>query len=404
MRFFINRDPTVYDTCIMYVVNYGSINDIHTEGAHLLEHVIAEGGTRSKTYEDILTQVRDFKEFNAETTDDYTVFYALVGRRNLGRAMEFLSDIINCSIIPESSVGRERKRVICELLEAMDEIPQRMDETICRSMFGSEAFDTFEQRLDSVKAITARQLRNIYNDFFVQENSMIVVNSGMKQAEIMDMINMYTNLEGGSRSLSHTPHRNRTVYLENHTENDILVEVNGMNSSRIGLGISLPGALRFNRPHDYVAIELLDKIISEHICERGILSGVYMYSHDISTLIRKDSSSIVIQTATNPERLDIENVKQVIVDEIRKVSDGAINREEIERHKRELKREIREFDCDVYNNVNYAFMMSGSRKDHADMVSDISIRSLKDFARGIDPDRLASVIFVPKKSTNIRSE
>ena len=75
MRFFINRDPTVYDTCIMYVVNYGSINDIHTEGAHLLEHVIAEGGTRSKTYEDILTQVRDFKEFNAETTDDYTVFY-----------------------------------------------------------------------------------------------------------------------------------------------------------------------------------------------------------------------------------------------------------------------------------------------------------------------------------------
>ncbi len=405
MRFFINRDPNLSDTCITYVVNYGSINERYVEGAHLLEHVVAQGGTDTKTAEDILTEIRYFKDFNAETTyDDYTAFYVLAGKREIGRAIEFLSNIVNCSMIPEPSVEREKRRVVCEVLERMDEIPCRVENIVFRAMFGSEAFGSFEERLDSVKRITAAHLRSEYNSFFVPENTIMVVNTGLKHTEILDIINNHAHIEGDERRLSRTMHRNGMLYLENHTENDILVEAEGINSSRIGIGIPLPGALRFNRPHDYVAIELLGKAISERIYERGLLSGLYIYSNDVSALIGRDSSSIIVQTSTNPNTEDIRDVKRFIVDQIRTVSDGDMNKREMDYYKRSLRREIKELGCDVYSNANYAVMASGNGKDHIDMVSDISIRYLRDFARGIDPDRLASVIFVPKKSTNIRSE
>lgn len=94
--------------------------------AHLLEHTLFKGTTKRKAYQVNCRLENRGGEINAFTTKEETVVHATVMRRDFGKAVELMDDIIFHSTFPRDEVEKEKEVIYDEINMYKDSPDERI--------------------------------------------------------------------------------------------------------------------------------------------------------------------------------------------------------------------------------------------------------------------------------------
>ena len=116
--------PVVY---CGYQVNVGTANELPNEEgiAHFCEHVTFKGTTRRTAIDVIQCLEQVGGDLNAFTTKTNTVYYSVILKDHLPRAIDLLTDIVFHSTYPQKEINKEVE-VICDEIESYNDSPAEL--------------------------------------------------------------------------------------------------------------------------------------------------------------------------------------------------------------------------------------------------------------------------------------
>ncbi len=116
--------PVVY---CGYQVNVGTANELPNEEgiAHFCEHVTFKGTTRRTAIDVIQCLEQVGGDLNAFTTKTDTVYYSVILKDHLPRAIDLLTDIVFHSTYPQKEINKEVE-VICDEIESYNDSPAEL--------------------------------------------------------------------------------------------------------------------------------------------------------------------------------------------------------------------------------------------------------------------------------------
>ena len=116
--------PVVY---CGYQVNVGTANELPNEEgiAHFCEHVTFKGTTQRTAIDVIQCLEQVGGDLNAFTTKTDTVYYSVILKDNLPRAIDLLTDIVFHSTYPQKEINKEVE-VICDEIESYNDSPAEL--------------------------------------------------------------------------------------------------------------------------------------------------------------------------------------------------------------------------------------------------------------------------------------
>lgn len=145
--------------------------------SHFLEHMLFEGTKKRKTSREIANEIEKYGgEFNAYTTGDRTAFFIKIINKKFGNALDILSDIVKNPVFGEKIMEKE-KQVILKEINMVNDDP-RLHQWI---LFQQALFEKHPARhptygtVDTVKAITRKQLVDYYTTHYIPNNMIISI-------------------------------------------------------------------------------------------------------------------------------------------------------------------------------------------------------------------------------------
>ena len=120
--------PSQSAVCVCgYGINAGSRDELPGEEglAHFCEHVTFKGTRRRRAWHVLNCLERVGGELNAFTGKEDTVYYAMLLREHLPRAIDLLTDIVFHSEYPQREIDKE-VAVICDEIESYNDSPAEL--------------------------------------------------------------------------------------------------------------------------------------------------------------------------------------------------------------------------------------------------------------------------------------
>ncbi|MGE4234278.1 MAG: M16 family metallopeptidase [Bacteriovoracia bacterium] len=173
-------------------VKAGSRHELpHEEGiSHFLEHMMFKG-TKSRSALQIAKEIDSVGgEFNAFTSREYTCFHLLLLSKDVGLAVDILSDVILNSKFDSTEVERERKVVLQEIAMTEDS-----PEELAHDLFFEKAFK--DQTLGkpilgtrkSVASFTRKKVVDYFHQHYTPSRIVIAVAGNVSHEEVKRKLN-----------------------------------------------------------------------------------------------------------------------------------------------------------------------------------------------------------------------
>ncbi|MBA2226393.1 MAG: pitrilysin family protein [Thermogemmata sp.] len=169
--------PTARSVALGFFVNTGARDENEDEAgvSHFLEHM-AFKGTARRTAWDVN---RDFDRigaaYNAYTSEENTVFYAVVLPEYLPQAMDILADILRPSLRQEDF--DTEKQVILEEIKMYEDVPESVAWEHARKLYydGHPLGHSVLGSLESIQALTREQMYAYFQRRYGAENIILSV-------------------------------------------------------------------------------------------------------------------------------------------------------------------------------------------------------------------------------------
>ena len=163
--------------------------DIIPGSAHFLEHKVMalsenkEISKRINSYGSLANAWTNYKGTN----------YNIFGSINLIENLKILLDIFYNINIDEKNVEEEKGIIGEEIDMYKDQINSFMNEQLLKNMFSnSYVKNTVIGERSDIEKITSESLNRVYNDYYVPNNTFIVVTGDFDKDEVMKVIKDYT--------------------------------------------------------------------------------------------------------------------------------------------------------------------------------------------------------------------
>ena len=310
-------------------IGAGSRSEAESEHgvAHFLEHM-AFKGTARRSARDIAEEIEAVGgDLNAATGLDSTAYYARVMRKDLGLALDLLSDILLNPRFDPEEMERERDVILQEIASSIDspedtvfELAQEAaypNQPVGRPILGTAASVGLFQRdhLGSYLAAQYRAPSMVLAAAGAVDHAALLAKAEHRLASLsteMPQLHSEARYDGGVR-------RSERVFEQTH----------------LVLGFEAPPY----RHADYFAAQVMagalgggmsSRLFQEVRERRGLCYTIYAFS---SGLI--DSGMFAVYAATGPDRAD--NLLAVIHDELHRAADTGFTESEIDRVKAQLK-------------------------------------------------------------------
>ncbi|WP_035291471.1 pitrilysin family protein [Clostridium sp. KNHs214] len=190
----IKKDTRI--ASINLAVKIGSLYEHKNEKGicHFIEHMLFKGTTNrnNEKLNDELEQLGG--EYNAYTDYTSTVYTVTSLCEELDKAVELLSDMTMNSIFNEDELEKERGVILAEIRTSKDDIEDYSFRRINSMAFKESPikYDTIGQE-ETVKRFSREDLMNYYKNYYVPNNSCIVVVSSYEHEEVVELIEKYFN-------------------------------------------------------------------------------------------------------------------------------------------------------------------------------------------------------------------
>ena len=296
--------------------------------SHFIEHLLFKG-TKKRTAAEIAEQFDAVGGvLNAFTGKEYTCYYAKVLGADLKMATELLADLFLESVFDPAEIDRERQVVLQEISQAEDTPDDFIHDLfnlhfwrghpLALPIFGS---------VETVNAIDRELLVSFMADRYRAGRVFIAAAGALDHEELVaDCQRLFGAIEGDGRGEPITP-PNETVMVLNQPK-----ELEQAHICIGGPGISQLDPLRFAAYVMNTAVGggMSSRLFQEVREKRGRVYSIYSF---ISSFL--DCGYFGIYAGTNPDWVD--EVIEVTLAEIGKVSRDGLTRAELERAKSQLK-------------------------------------------------------------------
>lgn len=310
--------------------------DVIPGSAHFLEHKVMALSENKE----ISKRINDLGSLANAWTSYYGTNYNIFGSINLIENLKLLLDIFYNTNINEKSVNEEKGIIGEEIDMYKDQIDSLMYSKLFDNLFNkSYTKHTVVGEREDIAKITARSLNEIYNDYYVPNNTFIIVTGNFDIDEVMNTIKDYMkNIKVKPKEL---PKRikERDKEIVNVPYEEIKKD---MENTRVKYAIKIKKNI-FGIKDDNILKDYLGLILSNNFSATSELFERYKDNDIVIGMsygvnIIDDYLIININALTNDGNRFIDNIKE----DIKKLK---LNEEEFERKKKKyLKSYILDFD------------------------------------------------------------
>lgn len=327
--------------------------DVIPGSAHFLEHKVMALSENKE----ISKRINDLGSLANAWTSYYGTNYNIFGSINLIENLKLLLDIFYNTNITEKSVEEEKGIIGEEIDMYKDQIDSLMYTKLFDNLF-NKAYckHTVVGEREDIAKITAKSLNNVYNDYYVPNNTFIVVTGNFDTEEVMTTIKEY--MKKLNQKPKELPKRIKEKELE--TVSIPYEEIKkDMENTRVKYAIKMKKNI-FGIKDDNILKDYLGIILSNNFSATSELFERYKDNEIVIGMnygvnVIDDYLIININALTNDGNKFIENIEK----DIKKLK---INEEEFERKKKKyLKSYILDFDNieDVEYLISLSLMMDG---------------------------------------------
>lgn len=169
-------------------------NSRNNGAAHFLEHM-AFKGTHSKTQKQLEVEIENMGgHLNAYTSREQTVYYAKVFKRDVPRAMEILSDILQNSVFDETAMNRERDVILREMIE----VNKQYEEVILDHLHETAFMNTGLGRTilgpeENIRSLTKDDLESYIRTHYTADRFVVAAAGAVDHQQLVQLSEQHFN-------------------------------------------------------------------------------------------------------------------------------------------------------------------------------------------------------------------
>ncbi len=333
--------------------------------AHFLEHkvmAISENENFSK-------KIKEYGSIANAWTNSYGTNYNIFGSKNIYENLKLLLDIFYNTNINDENVNEEKGIIGEEIDMYKDRINAYMNELLYKNLFNkSYARNTTVGERSDIEKLNSKILNKIYSDFYIPNNTFIIVCGDFDIDKCMSIIkeeiNKYKPVkkELPVKIIDKEPLKVSNKYLEVNK---------GIESERVKIGFKIKKDI-LGIDDDNLIRYYLDIIFSCYISPTSLLFEKYknndlFYGGGYSVSIVDDYLIITVSAACKDADLFTKNV-------LKDIKSLSIDKKDFDRKKKlYLKAYIVDFDNieDIEYNICMSLMVDGyiNYKEYSDIVN-----------------------------------
>ena len=295
--------------------------------SHFLEHMMFKGTTKRPGKMDIARELDAIgAEYNAFTGEEYTGYYAKASMEKLDTIMDVVFDIFLNSKLAQEDIDTERG-VIVEELNMYRDMPQRyIYDLFKKLLYGDQpaGWDIAGEK-ETVMSLKREQFVNYFNTHYVAKNTIIAIAGNVDPEIIKNKAGEYFSAIRDGNLVTKLP------VTEKQSESALLVHYKKTDQTHFLLGFR---SCNMYDKRKY-ALGVLGTVLGggmssrlfEEVRDKRGLAYYIGADNDTAT----DTGYFIVKAGVNNEKV-YEAIK-VVLDEIRKIKDGGITAEELQRAK-----------------------------------------------------------------------
>lgn len=299
--------------------------------SHFIEHMLFKG-TKNRSAREIAGCIDALGgQLNAFTAKECTCYYVNILNEHYGTAVDLLCDMILNSRLAEPDIERE-KGVVCEEISMVEDTPDELaHEKLSKAFYGEHPLGkTILGPADTVRAITAEDMRAYMAKTYVPRNIVVSVAGSFEEAAIMDMLEEKL----GRRMAPAEAFPARCGTLQAPAGEILVLE---KDIEQVNLCLALPGAAQTSE--DYFAQNMVSNIfgggMSSRLFQRvreqnGMTYSIYSY---LSSAV--NSGMFTIYAGMNPAQAP--RVFELIMQEADKLKEEGVTDRELAEAREQLK-------------------------------------------------------------------
>jgi predicted Zn-dependent peptidase len=384
-------------TQLSVAVEYGSNQEPEEIAgvAHFLEHMLAGGSQKRIELSRSIENSGGILDFYTDHEHMMSMMDVLPGK--LTEASFIISELLFSSNFEEEKFGQERKIILNELAEALDDPTERIEELLLKSLFKNHPVNRpvggFPK---NVKRLTLDQLSNAHQTNYIPQNMILILTGNFSEEEAALVLKNFKE-----RSLQ-KPFSRNVFPIETAKPVPLVVE----EKSGIAQTYLSMGARTVCSSHqDVPTLDLMSALLSGGTSSRLFieLREKHALTYDVNSNHNKgvDFGYFGINCAVKDKNLA--KAKQVILKELAKLRTEKVPMDELEKTKNlivgaSLRGMDDPQDCsEILAYMEMQFKSENALVDHVAKVKAVTSKNILEAANTyLQEEYLATVILKPK--------
>lgn len=156
--------------------------------AHFMEHM-AFKGTDKRTQSQLEVEIEDMgAQLNAYTSREQTVYYSKCMSKDIPKAMEILSDIVQNAKLGSNEIERERGVILREMQEVESNLQEVVFDHLHSIAYqGTPLANTILGPTSNIKSINAKDLREYLDNHYKASRVVIAGAGGVNHEELVKL-------------------------------------------------------------------------------------------------------------------------------------------------------------------------------------------------------------------------
>ena len=369
----VSDNPTV---TINTWIKTGSINedDKNSGVAHFLEHLFFKGTEKNPagTFDRLLESKG--ANTNAATSKDYTHYYITIPSKDFDLALSLHSDMLLNPLIPRKELEKERLVVLEEISKGKDSPTNVMWENLFSLIYSSQEpkhpyFRPVIGKKEVIETITREEILDFYNKFYTPSNMTTVIVGDVEPDEAIKKTQEYFAQKNGTKEAY------KVVYPKIKPFDKILRINKEMDINRAYMVIAFKAPKLEDSKESY-ALDVLSVILGDSKSSR-LNQTLKEQKHLVYGISASNSSFMddgIFEISASLDAKNLKTVENEILDEIRKIQNGEIAQNEINKAKNMIKTDTyysRESISNISDELGYMTMFFGSYDYYDNYLSNI---------------------------------
>lgn len=273
MKVLIVKNPRIPIVNIVIGVNIGSKDE--TDGTngwvHLFEHLILFSGTKDKSNDDIISEIRGKGGYiNAHTDRESMTFELSLPSEHTKYGLEIVKAKVFDFKLEESVLKREKNAVEYELKQILNDPVQVGSSLVFNAIFKGHPYHRPSYgNIDIIRKASIDELNMFYENYFSFGNCSLVIIGDIDLADIEKQILNLFNKKSEKKII-----KKQIVYQIGLKKNIVIKQKMDIEQTNITLGFFAPN---YNS-EDFAALRVLTQIVGGGA---NALLKVYLYRNNI---------------------------------------------------------------------------------------------------------------------------